>query len=242
MGSAVCDAVRAATDLDLVATLDSTDTIDAHSLNGAEVAIEFTTPCATRANTETILAAGTHAVVGTTGWDETGFDAVRHACDTFGTHALIAPNFALSAVLAMRFAATAAPLFDSVEIIEAHHPNKVDAPSGTAWTTAEMVARARRNAGRDAASPDATESDPLGARGAVIDGVHVHAIRAAGRVAHEEIILGNPGETLTIRTDCIDRASFMPGVLLAARFVLTQPGLTVGLEPVIDAMMVRKAR
>ena len=139
---------------------------------------------------------------------------------------LIAPNFGIGAVLMMRFAATAAPYFDSVEIVELHHPNKVDAPSGTARRTAELIAQARSGK----ASPDATSDTLDGARGADVDGVHVHAVRLAGLVAHQEVLLGGHGETLTIRHDSLSRESFMPGVLVGVRWVVDHPGLTVGIE------------
>ncbi len=177
-----------------------------------------------------LIDAGVHAVVGTSGWTEDALARVRdHLAAAPGVGVLIAPNFALSAVLSMRFAAMAAPYFESVEIVELHHPDKIDAPSGTAVHTAKGVAAARAAKGVGP-SPDATTHDPDGARGAVVDGIHVHAVRLRGLVAHEEVLLGNPGEQLTIRTDSFDRASFMPGVLLGIREVAAHPGLTVGLD------------
>lgn len=233
MGRTVCGAVEAAADMELVARLDVGDTLDAASLNGAQVAVEFTVPSVTEANVLALVEAGVDVVVGTTGWTEEALGRVRKAAAATGAHVLIAPNFALSAVLLMAFAEKAAPYFESVEVIELHHPNKVDAPSGTAATTARRIGAARTAAGV-AASPDATESDPLGARGATIDGVHVHGIRLRGLNAHEEVLLGNPGEQLSIRQDSFDRESFMPGVLLAVRKVggLAEP-LTYGLDSLL---------
>lgn len=229
MGNTVCEAVDAAPDMDLVARLDLGD--DVATLAGrADVAVDFTHPDATEANVHALIDAGVHGVVGTTGWDEAALARVtEHLEQAEGVGVLIAPNFALSAVLAMKFAAEAAPLFESVEVIELHHPNKVDAPSGTAVHTAQTIAKAREEAGVGP-SPDATTHALDGSRGAVVDGVNVHAVRLRGLVAHEEILLGNPGEQLTIRTDSFDRISFMPGVLLGVRRILERPGLTVGLD------------
>lgn len=233
MGATTVAAIRAADGLDLVAELDAGD--DVAALAGlAQVAVDFTVPESTEANTHALIDAGVHAVVGTTGWSQDAFARVReHLSERPGLGVIIAPNFALSAVLAMRFAALAAPLFASVEIVEMHHPRKLDAPSGTAVHTARGVAAARADAGSPAI-PDATRDDPLGARGAVVDGVHVHALRLDGLVAHEQIFLSNPGELLTIRTDSFDRASFMPGVLLAVRTVGARPGLALGLDAYLD--------
>jgi 4-hydroxy-tetrahydrodipicolinate reductase len=177
---------------------------------------------------------GVHAVVGTTGWTPEKLDAVRAALDSRpDVGVLVAPNFALGAVLLMRFAAMAAPHYESVEVIELHHPDKVDAPSGTAQHTARLIAGARREAG-SAPVPDATATGLEGARGADVDGVRVHAVRLRGLVAHEEVLLGGPGELLTLRHDSFDRASFMPGVLLGVRRIAARPGLTVGLEHLLD--------
>lgn len=232
MGTTVCGAVDGAPDLDLVARLDDGD--DVAALAGrADVAVDFTVPGVTEANVHALIDAGVHAVVGTTGWEESSLDRVRDHLQGSALGAVIAPNFALSAVLAMRFAAQAAAWFESVEVVELHHPDKVDAPSGTAVHTARRIAAVRREAGRDQA-PDATASSLAGARGADVDGVPVHAVRLRGLVAHEEILLGNPGEMLTIRTDSFDRSSFMPGVLLAVRRVVERPGLTIGIDPLID--------
>ncbi|MDT0166304.1 4-hydroxy-tetrahydrodipicolinate reductase [Actinotalea sp. AC32] len=232
MGRTVCDAVDASPGLELVARLTRDD--DVAGAAGADVAVDFTVPSVTEANVHALVDLGVHAVVGTTGWDADSLARVERrlaARPTVGV--LVAPNFALGAVLAMVFAAKAARWFESVEVVELHHPDKVDAPSGTARHTAAAVARARRDAGLGP-GPDATTQSLDGARGAVVDGVHVHAVRLRGLVAHEEILLGNPGEQLTIRHDSFDRVSFMPGVLHAVRTLPDRPGLTVGLENLLD--------
>ncbi|CED91198.1 4-hydroxy-tetrahydrodipicolinate reductase [Actinomyces succiniciruminis] len=236
MGSTVCQAVQDADGLELVARLDVGDTISAETLNGAEVAVDFTVPAVTEANVHALIDAGVDVVVGTTGWTDEAYGRVREHLarpEAAGRSVIIAPNFALSAVLTMSFAAKAARYFESAEVIELHHPNKVDAPSGTAIATARGIAAARVEAGLGPV-PDATETDPDGARGAVVDGVHVHAVRLRGLTAHEEVVLGNPGEQLTIRTDSFDRASFMPGVVLAVREVGGREGLTIGLDQLLD--------
>jgi len=234
MGSTVVRAVEDASDLELVAALEAGDDVAALRSTGAQVAVDFTVPSATEANVAALVDAGIHAVVGTTGWTDESLGRVRARLDERpGVGVLIAPNFALGAVLAMTFAARAARYFDSVEVIELHHPDKVDAPSGTARHTAAGIAAARAAAGVGP-SPDATSSALDGARGADVDGVRVHSVRLRGLVAHEEILLGNPGEMLTIRHDSFDRVSFMPGVLLAVREVGARPGLTVGLESFLD--------
>jgi 4-hydroxy-tetrahydrodipicolinate reductase len=225
MGSAVCAAVEAAGDLTLAGTADAGESRG--PLADADVVVDFTTPDAVMDNLEWCLGAGKHAVVGTTGFDADRIARVHDwvaGADDVGC--LIAPNFGVGAVLAMRFAAMAAPYFDSAEIVELHHPQKVDAPSGTARRTAELIAAAREGQ----ASPDATTQALDGARGADVDGVRVHAVRLAGLVAHQEVLLGGHGETLTIRHDSLSRESFMPGVLLGVRWVVDHPGLTVGLE------------
>lgn len=233
MGKTVCAAVEAAEDMNLVAQIDHEGEISPDTLGGAQVAIEFTVPSQTEANVMALLDAGVDVVVGTTGWGEDALRRVRERAEQAGRSVVIAPNFGLSAVFAMKFAAAAAPYFESVEVIEMHHPDKVDAPSGTAKTTAQKIAAARASVGVGA-SPDATQTDPGGARGAVVDGVHVHAVRLRGLNAHEEILLGNPAEQLVIRQDSFDRTSFMPGVLLAARKVRGSGPLTYGLEKFLD--------
>ncbi|MCV2396126.1 4-hydroxy-tetrahydrodipicolinate reductase [Actinotalea sp. M2MS4P-6] len=233
MGRTVCAAVEEAEALRLVARLDVGD--DVASLAGvADVAVDFTVPSATEANVHALLDAGVHAVVGTTGWDEGSLGRVReHAAAYPGLGVLVAPNFAIGAVLAMAFAAKAAPWFESAEVVELHHPDKVDAPSGTARHTAAGIAAARAAAGMPG-MPDATAAALDGARGADVDGVRVHAVRLRGLVAHEEILFGNAGELFTIRHDSLDRVSFMPGVVHAVRTVASRPGLTVGLESYLD--------
>jgi 4-hydroxy-tetrahydrodipicolinate reductase len=230
MGTAACAAVEAAEDLELAARVGSGDPLSALTDAGVQVAVELTRPDAVLPNVEFCVGHGIHAVVGTSGLDEPRLTTVRGwLAGAPGVGVVVAPNFAVGAVLMMQFAAQAARFFDSVEIVELHHPDKADAPSGTARRTAELVAVARREAGLGPV-PDATVSDPDGARGAVLDGVHVHSVRSRGLVAHQEVLLGGPGETLTIRHDSTDRSSFMPGVLLAVRQVARRPGLTVGLE------------
>jgi 4-hydroxy-tetrahydrodipicolinate reductase len=232
VGSEVCRAVEAADDTELVAAVDADDTLDA--LAEAEVVVDFTHPDVVMDNLRWCIAHGLHCVVGTTGFDEARLTALREALsDAPDVGVLVAPNFSIGAVLMMRFAAAAARFYESVEIIELHHPDKADAPSGTSRRTAELVAAARREAGLGPA-PDATSSGLDGARGAEVDGVHVHSVRARGLVAHQEVVLGGPGETLTIRHDSMDRASFTPGVLAAVRVIGGHPGLTVGLEEVLD--------
>ena len=231
MGAEVVRAVEAADDLSLGATYDVGDALD---LSGVDVAVDFTHPDAVMANLRACLDAGVHAVVGTTGFDEGRLAQLRGwLAAAPGVGVLVAPNFGIAAVLMMRFAAQAARFFDSVEIVELHHPGKADAPSGTARRTAELVAAARREAG-SAPMPDATTSSLPGARGADVEGIRVHAVRLAGLVAHQEVLLGGQGESLTIRHDSYDRASFMPGVLLGVRAVAGRPGLTVGLEALLD--------
>jgi len=233
MGAEVVKAVTAAEDLELVAGIDAGD--DREALRGADVVVDFTAPSVVMDNLAWCLHAGVSVVVGTTGFDDARLAMVRDLlADKPKQGVFIAPNFGIAAVLMMRFAAMAAPYLDSVEIIEMHHPYKADAPSGTARRTAELVAAARIAAGLDPAGPDATSEVLDGARGASVAGIPVHSIRLTGLVAHQEVLLGGPGETLTIRHDSIDRASFMPGVLLAVREVVNRPGLTVGLEELLD--------
>lgn len=229
MGAEVVRAVQAADDLELVGAFDAGDAVD---LSGADVAVDFTHPDAVMANLRACLDAGVHAVVGTTGFDADRLAELRGWLDgSPGVGVLVAPNFGIAAVLMMQFAAQAARFFDSVEIVELHHPGKADAPSGTARRTAQLVAQAREGM---PAMPDATSTALDGARGADVDGVRVHAVRLAGLVAHQEVLLGGEGETLTLRHDSYDRASFMPGVLRGVRAVAGRPGLTVGLEELLD--------
>jgi 4-hydroxy-tetrahydrodipicolinate reductase len=232
MGRQVCAAVEAADDLTLGPRLDVGDDLD--GLADADVAVVFSVPDVAVEHTLACIERGLHTVVGTTGWTADRLGTVRSALAARpGVGVLVAPNFALGAVLLMRFAAMAAPHFESVEVIELHHPDKVDAPSGTARHTAEAIAAARAAAG-SAPVPDATTTGLDGARGADVDGIRVHSVRLRGLVAHEEVLLGGPGEQLTLRHDSFDRASFMPGVLLGVRRVASRPGLTVGLEHYLD--------
>lgn len=233
MGSSVCAAVKTAPDMDLVAEIDAGDDLDTLKTSGATHAVDFTTPNVTLHNVLRALENGLHVVVGTTGWTETGYRQVRQAASQAGKNVFIAPNFAISAVLAMRFAALAAPYFESVEVIEMHHPDKLDAPSGTAVATAKGIAAAREASGKPPL-PDHTQNDELGTRGGKVAGIPVHAVRLRGLYAHEEVLLGNPAEQLVIRTDCFNRDSFMPGILLALREVDKHPGLTLGLENLLS--------
>ncbi|MFC9789959.1 4-hydroxy-tetrahydrodipicolinate reductase [Rhodococcus sp. NPDC127528] len=234
VGRTICEAVEAAPDLELVATVDQGDPIEKFVDTRTQVVVDFTNPDVVMGNLEFLVANGIHAVVGTTGFDEDRLAQVqRWLTERPEVGVLIAPNFAIGAVLSMRFAEQAARFFDSVEVIELHHPNKLDAPSGTAYRTAALIAAARAKAGRGP-SPDATTTELDGARGADVDGVRVHSVRLAGLVAHQEILLGTQGETLTIRHDSIDRNSFVPGVLLSVREIGGRPGLTVGIDPLLD--------
>ncbi|EOD67143.1 4-hydroxy-tetrahydrodipicolinate reductase [Amycolatopsis vancoresmycina] len=232
MGATVVKAVENAGDMKVVAALDAGD--DFAALADAQVVVDFTHPEAVMGNLKYLVEHDIHAVVGTTGFSEERLAQLRALLapkPSLGV--LIAPNFALGAVLAMRFAAQAAKFYASAEIIELHHNRKADAPSGTAAHTARMIAEARAEAGVTP-GPDATTSELDGARGASVEEVRVHSVRLPGLVAHEEILFGGEGETLTIRHDSLDRTSFMPGVLLGVREVLKRPGLTVGLENVLD--------
>ena len=232
MGAEVCRAVEEAPDLELVARIDSGDPLDGLIDAGAQVAVDFTHPGAVLDNLQFCLDHDIATVVGTSGFDEARLDDVRKRLEQKPGHVLVAPNFGIGAVLAMQFARTAARFFESVEVIELHHAGKVDAPSGTAVRTAELIAAAREEAGAGPL-PDATTSELPGARGATVDGVHVHSVRLPGLVAHQEVLLGTAGEALTIRHDSFDRASFMPGVLMAVRAVREREGLTVGIEPLL---------
>jgi 4-hydroxy-tetrahydrodipicolinate reductase len=230
MGSEVLRAVSDQSDMQIVASLDIGDDLGALIQAQAEVVVDFTVPDAVMKNIEFLVDNGIDAVVGTTGFTEERLSEIKKWLGTNPkSGVLIAPNFGLGAVLMMRFAREAAAHFPSAEIVEIHHPAKVDAPSGTAKKTAELIADARKSAGLGA-MPDATESSLIGARGAHVAGVPIHSIRAQGAVAHQEVIFGATGETLTIRHDSLDRSSFMPGVLLAIRQAKSHPGLTVGLD------------
>ncbi len=214
VGAAVCRAVETAPDTDLVASVDAGDDVEELVRSGAQVVVDFTHPDVVMDNLRFCIEHGIHAVVGTTGFDQERLDQLGEwLADAPAVGVLIAPNFSIGAILMMRFAAEAAPFFESVEVIELHHPDKADAPSGTARRTAELIAAARREAG-SAPMPDATSTGLEGARGADVDGVRVHGLRVRGLVAHQEVLLGTAGETLTIRHDSLDRVSFTPGVLV----------------------------
>ncbi|MDN6169151.1 MAG: 4-hydroxy-tetrahydrodipicolinate reductase [Micrococcaceae bacterium] len=234
MGSEAVQAVENATDMELVAALGRHDPLQEVLDAGATHLVDLTVPGSTETNVRFAVDHGLHAVVGTTGWTD---DRRSQLTELLAAHpqtgVLIAPNFALGSVLASAFAAQAAKYFESVEIIELHHPNKVDAPSGTAVRPAEQITAKRRAAGIPA-TPDATETLLDGARGADVEGVHVHSVRLRGLVAHQEVLLGSEGEQLTLRHDSFDRASFMPGVLLGLRTVGSRPGLTYGLDSYLD--------
>ncbi|MFI5491126.1 4-hydroxy-tetrahydrodipicolinate reductase [Actinoplanes sp. NPDC051859] len=234
MGLEVCQAVDAADDLELVAMVDQGDWLFNASDAGAQVLVDFTTPDVVMDNLHWAVDQGISVVVGTSGFTNQRLDRIRSwLSHKPGVGVLIAPNFGLGAVLMMQFAARAARYFESVEIIEQHHPRKLDAPSGTATHTAKLIGAARADAGLGA-MPDATKEEMSGARGTEVDGVRIHSVRAAGLVAHQEVLFGAKGETLTIRHDSLDRASFMPGVLLAVRAIQNRPGLTLGLDALLD--------
>ncbi len=225
-------AVQDADDLTFTAGVDAGDDLSLLTDSGTEAVIDFTHPDVVMDNLKFLIDNGIHAVVGTTGFTQERLDQVQSWVDDKpGAAVLIAPNFAIGAVLSMHFAKQAAPYFESVEIIELHHPHKADAPSGTATRTAKLVAEARKGM---SPNPDATSTGIEGARGADVDGIPVHSVRLTGLVAHQEVLLGTLGETLTIRHDSLDRTSFVPGVLLAVRKINEHPGLTVGIEPLLN--------
>jgi 4-hydroxy-tetrahydrodipicolinate reductase len=230
MGQEVVRAVNDAPDLELVAALDIGDALDQLLSNKVEVVVDFTTPDSVMQNLEFVIGHGIHAVVGTTGFDDVRLANLRSksaAHPEIGV--LIAPNFGLGAVLMMEFSKKAAPYFESAEIVELHHPDKVDAPSGTSARTAELISGARAEAGLEP-MPDATKTGFAGARGALVGDVHIHSVRLRGLLAHQEVIFGGPGETLSIRHDSLDRIGFMPGILIGIREVAKHPGITYGLE------------
>jgi 4-hydroxy-tetrahydrodipicolinate reductase len=232
VGTTMCAAVRAADDLTLSAEVDAGDGLALLTDSGTEVVIDFTHPDVVMDNLKFLIDSGIHAVVGTTGFTDGRLDQVRSWLSGKPDSAvLIAPNFAIGAVLSMYFAQKAAPYFESVEVIELHHPQKADAPSGTATRTAKLIAQARKGL---PPNPDATSTGLEGARGADVDGIPVHSVRLTGLVAHQEVLFGTLGETLTIRHDSLDRTSFVPGVLLAVREIAKHPGLTIGIEPLLD--------
>jgi 4-hydroxy-tetrahydrodipicolinate reductase len=232
MGREACATVAGAADTELSAQVDQGDSLD--PLLDCDVVVDFTHVAAVMDNLRWCVEHGLNVVVGTSGFGDDRLAEVRSwTADKPDVRVLIAPNFSVGAILMMRFAAQAARFFDSAEIIELHHANKMDAPSGTALRTAGLIGEARAKAGLGA-PPDATKEELPGARGATVDDIHVHSVRLAGLIAHQEVLFGGHGETLTIRHDSLDRASFMPGVLLAIRGVATlPPGLTVGIEPLL---------
>jgi 4-hydroxy-tetrahydrodipicolinate reductase len=233
MGSAACAAIESAEGLELVARVGSADPLTTLTDARAEVAVDLTRPDVVLGNVAFCVEHGIHVVVGTSGVDG-HLDEIRGLLDAApGVGVAVVANFAIGAVLMMRFAAQAAPYFESVEVVELHHPEKADAPSGTARRTAALISDARRAAGLPA-QPDATTTALDGARGATVDGIPVHSVRLRGLVAHQEVLLGSPGETLTIRHDSLDRASFVPGVIAGVRAVADHPGLTVGLEHYLE--------
>ncbi|WP_395307050.1 4-hydroxy-tetrahydrodipicolinate reductase [Mycobacterium sp. AMU20-3851] len=232
VGATMVDAVRNAADLELSAQVDAGDPLTVLTDGGTEVVIDFTHPDVVMDNLKFLIDNGIHAVVGTTGFtDERIAQVQKWLAAKPESAVLIAPNFAIGAVLSMHFAKQAARHFESVEVIELHHPHKADAPSGTATRTAKLIAEARKDL---PPNPDATSTGLEGARGADVDGIPVHSIRLAGLVAHQEVLFGTLGETLTIRHDSLDRTSFVPGVLLGVRKVAQRPGLTIGIEPLLD--------
>jgi 4-hydroxy-tetrahydrodipicolinate reductase len=237
IGSEAARTIEAAPDLELVAALDRDDSLEALTEAGAQVAVDLTHPDAVMGNLDFCVHHGIHAVVGTTGWTEERLAELRHwlvpaeatGLPPLPVGVLIAPNFSIGAVLTMRFAQQAARFFETAEVIELHHNNKADAPSGTATRTAQLIAAARTEAGV-APQTDPTTHGLPGARGADVDGVPVHSVRLRGLLAHQEVLFGDTGETLTIRHDSLHHSSFMPGILLGVRSVVTTPGLTFGLE------------
>lgn len=232
VGATMVDGVEAADDLTFTIGIDAGDALSALVDTKTDVVIDFTHPSVVMDNLKFLIDNGIHAVVGTTGFTDERLAQVEDwLAASPGVSVLIAPNFAIGAVLSMHFAQRAAKYFESVEVIELHHPHKADAPSGTAARTAKLIAEARKGM---PPNPDATSTGLEGARGADVDGIPVHSIRLAGLVAHQEVLFGTQGETLTIRHDSIDRSSFVPGVLLAVRRIGEHPGLTVGIEPLLD--------
>jgi 4-hydroxy-tetrahydrodipicolinate reductase len=230
MGATVCQALAASSDCELVAELDIANDLAELVSKKVQVVVDFTTPDVVMANLEFLAKNNIHAVVGTTGFDAARLGKVAELFKQSEANVIIAPNFGLAAVLMMQFAQLAAPYFESAEVIELHHPRKADAPSGTAKRTAELIAQARTGL---PPMPDASTDVVNGARGANISGIPVHSVRLQGLVAHQEVLFGGPGESLSIRHDSYDRESFMPGVLLAIRKVSEIPGLTFGLEELI---------
>ena len=233
MGAEVVKAINSVPDLALTSALDLGDSLGDFVTNQTQVVVDFTHPDVVMENLKFLIEQNINVVVGTTGFTDDRIQQIEKWLNKKSVGVLIAPNFGLGAVLMMNFAEKAAAYFESVEIVELHHPQKADAPSGTATHTAERIAKARKKAGLGQ-MPDATTSEISGARGARISGIPVHSVRLRGLVAHQEVIFGDPGETFTLRHDSIDRVGFMPGVLLGVRKIIDQPGLTLGLESLLD--------
>ncbi|HNV11471.1 MAG TPA: 4-hydroxy-tetrahydrodipicolinate reductase [Propionibacteriaceae bacterium] len=231
MGAEVCRAVQRADGMQLVAAVDVGDPHE--EARRAQVIVDFTHPDSVMANIKWCIDNGIHAVVGTTGFNEERYEQISTwLADAPQVGVLVAANFSIGAVMMMHFSRVAAPMFASAEVIELHHPAKADAPSGTATATAKVIAEARAAKGCGP-MPDATTQDEGGARGADVDGVRVHSVRLTGLVAHQEVLFGGSGETLTIRHDSMDRVSFMPGVLAAVRWIGEHPGLTQGIDELL---------
>jgi 4-hydroxy-tetrahydrodipicolinate reductase len=236
MGAETVAAIESTSDLTLSSALDLGDSLDQLIKTGTEVVIDFTHPDSVMKNLEFAINNGIHVVVGTTGFDDKKLSELKNLLSKNPkVGALIAPNFGLGAVLMVQFSQKAAQYFESVEIIELHHANKVDAPSGTAIRTAELITDARKQS-KKGAMPDASKTIIPGARGAKVGDVPIHSVRSHGYVAHQEVIFGDAGETLSIRHDSINRTGFMPGVLIGVRNVAKHPGLTVGLENYMEGM------
>lgn len=234
VGREICSGVEAAEGVDLVARIDAGDSLTALLDAGAETIVDFTHPDVVMANLQFCIEHGINAVVGTTGFTDERLSTLRGALgESPRSGVLVAPNFSIGAILMMRWAAEAARFYESAEVIELHHPTKADAPSGTATRTAQLIAAARRDAGLGP-MPDATSTGLEGARGADVEGVRVHGLRVRGMIASQEVVFGSAGETLAIRHDTMDRASFVPGVLLGVRSIAAHPGLTVGLETFME--------
>lgn len=231
MGTTVCDAVRSDPELDLVACVDLEESRDEMTAKGAEVAVDFTAPDAVKNNVRFCLDNGIHAVVGTTGLTDDDMSEIATWASASEANVFVAPNFTIGAALMMRFAQDAARHFATAEIIERHHEKKVDAPSGTALRTASLMNDARMKPWE---TPEGENESLSGSRGGDVEGIRVHSLRVPGSVAHQEVVLGAPGETLTIRHDSLERSSYMPGVLLAVKKVSQLEGLTVGLEHLLD--------
>ena len=230
MGAEVCNAISQADDMKLVAALDAGDAVSTLASEGANVVVDFTNPDVVMPHLDWLIHNGVHAVVGTTGFSDDRIAQVKTwSAESPNTGVLIAPNFSIGAILMTKLATDAARFFESVEIVELHHPNKLDAPSGTSVHTAKAIGAARKAANM-AEQPDATEQKFMAARGVKVEGIPIHSVRLRGLVAHQEVIFGDTGETFTIRHDSFDRVAYIPGVLAGIRGVFENPGVTVGLD------------